>query len=376
MRIIIGNKMKYFTLFVILVVIAITGFLVMPNVTFAVNSDDQKYDYTIELICEIDRALENYRLDNGFYPTTEQGLYALTQKPLTDPIPQNYKRGVYMGGRWQRDPWKKPIIYRSYGLEGPIDIISCGPDGIEGTEDDITNHDEDYKKAKAEYDIKHPNEPFRHHRIKAVGDLPEDHDPTLVLRKGRTVTVVLNHYINGKNNFTAIIPNIIKDDIYDDSSQILLIPGGIEFKCAYRFSVEQDIVRININAIEMELWPRGGFAIGTTPLMGMLPTIMFTSPPRYFEPDVRAYRLFSENSYEEYLRPIEQLFISPAMNAELFFVFGSEDHTSLQGRVVFGKNASGDRTISIESGYEVELQVRKDILFWGPSDERKGSIIR
>ena len=367
---IIGNKMRDFALIVILVSAVIAGFLVMSSVSFAANSGDQKYAYTIELILEIDRALENYRLDNGFYPTTEQGLYALTHRPRTDPIPQNYKRGVYMGGRWERDSWRKPIIYRSHGLEGPIDIISCGPDGIEGTEDDITNHDEYYKKAKEDYDRQHPNEPFRHHRIKAIGDLPEDHDPTLVLRKGRTVTVISNHYINGKNHFTANIPSVIKDDIYDDTDQILLIPGGIELKCAYRFSVEQDIVKIFITAIEMKLWPPDSFPKEQMTLMGMLPTIMFTSPPRYISSDELIGRIFPDN-YKEYSRLVEQLFISPAMNAELVFVVESEDHASRHEKIIFGENASGDRTISIESGYEVELKVRKDILFFGPSNERK-----
>ena len=90
-------------------------------------------------IREIENALGLYYYHNGFYPTTIQGLEALVTKPTACPQPKNYPEGGYLK-RILIDPWGNPFIYRCPGEIGLIDIISCGPDGIEGTEDDITNH--------------------------------------------------------------------------------------------------------------------------------------------------------------------------------------------------------------------------------------------
>ena len=99
-------------------------------------------DIAVIQIVEIERTLEIYFKHNGFYPTTEQGLEALVTKPKTDPQPEDYPEGGYYK-KLPSDPWKNPFIYRNRGEEGAIDIISCGPDGKEGTEDDITNHNID-----------------------------------------------------------------------------------------------------------------------------------------------------------------------------------------------------------------------------------------
>jgi len=83
-------------------------------------------------------ALKLYEIDNGRYPTTEQGLAALLKKPTAPPIPNNWK-GPYIESE-PVDPWGKPYVYRHPGTHPPkdYDLYSLGPDGVE-SQDDITN---------------------------------------------------------------------------------------------------------------------------------------------------------------------------------------------------------------------------------------------
>jgi general secretion pathway protein G len=81
-----------------------------------------------------------YYNDNGFYPTSEQGLQALTQKPESNPEPNNYPRNGYIA-KMQKDPWGNDYLYLSpaeYG-EGDYEIISLGADGQEGGQDQSTD---------------------------------------------------------------------------------------------------------------------------------------------------------------------------------------------------------------------------------------------
>ena len=73
-------------------------------------------------------ALELYRLDNFSYPTTEQGLEALTTRPTSGPPAKNWKAGGYLD-RLPVDPWGKPYQYLSPGLHGSFDLYSFGSDG-------------------------------------------------------------------------------------------------------------------------------------------------------------------------------------------------------------------------------------------------------
>jgi general secretion pathway protein G len=87
------------------------------------------------------QALKLYRLDNGFYPTTEQGLGALTARPTTQPVPGNWKQGGYLE-RLPKDPWGSDYHYLSPGVKGEIDVFSLGSDrarGGEGNAADIGN---------------------------------------------------------------------------------------------------------------------------------------------------------------------------------------------------------------------------------------------
>jgi len=88
-------------------------------------------------------SLDLYSLDNGDYPTTEQGLEALRTQPTTPPIPENW-RGPYLKRGLPKDPWGRPYQYRSPGEfnKEDYDLYSFGPDGAEGGGDDITNWEE------------------------------------------------------------------------------------------------------------------------------------------------------------------------------------------------------------------------------------------
>lgn len=124
-----------FTLIEILVVILIIGVLaalVAPSVFQHVG--DSKSTAARSQIEMIGSALDAYRLDNDFYPTTDQGLAALRIAPTGDPPARNW-RGPYLKKDIPLDPWERPYLYRSPSVE-PIrwdyDLISYGRDGAEG----------------------------------------------------------------------------------------------------------------------------------------------------------------------------------------------------------------------------------------------------
>lgn len=128
-----------FTLLEIMVVIVILGLLaamVLPNVLGNKESADIKK--AVADIVALENALDMYKLDNSVYPTTEQGLEALVQKPTISPEPRNYRDGGYVK-RVPQDPWRNDYMLLSPGENGKIDIFSAGPDMQAGTEDDIGN---------------------------------------------------------------------------------------------------------------------------------------------------------------------------------------------------------------------------------------------
>lgn len=125
-----------FTLIEILVVIAVLAMLaalVAPNVFQHVGTaKDATARSQIELL---GAALDAYRLDNGRYPSTDQGLEALRVPPTTQPVPSNW-RGPYLRKDVPLDPWGVPYIYLSPGevnLNG-YDLVSLGADGEVGGE--------------------------------------------------------------------------------------------------------------------------------------------------------------------------------------------------------------------------------------------------
>ena len=125
-----------FTLIEIMVVITILGILaalIVPRVVG--RTDDARIAAARQDIASLRQALELYRLDNGAYPSTEQGLKALLSKPTIEPVPQNWKQGGYLERNTApKDPWGNEYKYVSPAQNGPYDILSYGADGKEGGE--------------------------------------------------------------------------------------------------------------------------------------------------------------------------------------------------------------------------------------------------
>lgn len=120
---------------VVIVVIAVLATLVAPNVFRHVGTaKDATARSQIEML---GAALDAYRLDNGRYPTTEQGLGALWQAPTSDPRPSNW-RGPYLRKDVPLDPWKAAYVYRAPGTQSGTgyDLLSYGADGKLGGEGD------------------------------------------------------------------------------------------------------------------------------------------------------------------------------------------------------------------------------------------------
>ena len=121
---------KGFTLIEVMVVMVILGILAAIIVPKIMNRPDQaRVVAASNDIRSIMSALKLYRLDNGQYPTTSQGLKALVQKPQTDPIPSNWHQYL---GRLPKDPWGNAYMYLSPGVHGRVDVWSYGADGKPG----------------------------------------------------------------------------------------------------------------------------------------------------------------------------------------------------------------------------------------------------
>jgi len=123
-----------FTLIEIMVVVVILGILaaiIIPRISDR-PEQARRTKATMD-IRSIETALSLFQMDNGFYPSTEQGLEALVEQPTTGQIPTNYKEGGYLK-KVPRDPWNSPYIYICPGAHGDYDLISYASDGEEGGE--------------------------------------------------------------------------------------------------------------------------------------------------------------------------------------------------------------------------------------------------
>ncbi|MFC5427306.1 type II secretion system major pseudopilin GspG [Paraburkholderia denitrificans] len=128
------RRSRGFTLIEIMVVITILGILaalIVPKIMS--RPDDARRVAARQDIGTIMQALKLYRLDNGRYPTGEQGLEALVKKPSTDPVPGNWKDGGYVE-RLPNDPWGNAYAYLNPGLHSEVDVFSYGADGKPGGE--------------------------------------------------------------------------------------------------------------------------------------------------------------------------------------------------------------------------------------------------
>ena len=126
-------------LLLVMVIIAVLAALVIPR--FAGRSEEARRTATqTQISSHFGTALDVYEADNGSYPTTAQGLEALRAKPTSAPEPRAW-RGPYLKSELPLDPWGNAYVYTAPGTHNRdgYDLWSFGPDGRDGTEDDITN---------------------------------------------------------------------------------------------------------------------------------------------------------------------------------------------------------------------------------------------
>lgn len=127
---------KGFTLIELMVVIVILGILaaiIAPRIVG--RTDEAKVTEAKVQIKNFETALKLYKLDNGFYPGTDQGLEALITKPEAGRVPANWREGGYLEKKKVPvDPWGSPYVYASPGANGEYDILSYGADAARGGE--------------------------------------------------------------------------------------------------------------------------------------------------------------------------------------------------------------------------------------------------
>jgi general secretion pathway protein G len=141
-----GKDDKGFTLIELMVVIVILGILAGLIVPRIMSRPDEARQAKARIQIEsLETTLKLYKLDNGNYPTTEQGLQALVEPPDVGEPAKRWREGGYLEkGKVPKDPWNNDYIYLSPGAKGDYDIISYGADGEpggDGKDRDITNWD-------------------------------------------------------------------------------------------------------------------------------------------------------------------------------------------------------------------------------------------
>jgi len=134
-----------FTLLEILIVITILGILASLVAVKLMDRPGEARALKAQMdIQTLETALKLYKLDNAFYPTTEQGLMGLVEQPTTGRIPTKWREGGYLEkGVLPKDPWGNDYLYLSPGVHNrDFDLWSYGADGEEGGEGeeaDVTN---------------------------------------------------------------------------------------------------------------------------------------------------------------------------------------------------------------------------------------------
>jgi general secretion pathway protein G len=125
---------------VVLIIIAGLAYIVGTNVIGRL--DEARKEQTKIQIKQVESALKLFKIDNGFYPETQQGLEALVVPPTTGRIPKRYSSDGYLeGGKVPLDQWGNEFIYVGPDQmhDGSFEIISPGPDGVYPSDEDISN---------------------------------------------------------------------------------------------------------------------------------------------------------------------------------------------------------------------------------------------
>jgi len=121
---------KGFSLIEIMVVVVILGILasiVVPKIIS--RPDEARAVKAKQDVLSIQNALDLYRLDNGFYPSTDQGIVALVEKPSSNPEPRDWKQ--YLKSL-PKDPWGRDYLFLNPGEHGEVDVFTLGADGQPG----------------------------------------------------------------------------------------------------------------------------------------------------------------------------------------------------------------------------------------------------
>lgn len=124
------QQQRGFTLIEVMVVIVILGVLaslVVPRIMS--RPDEARVVAAKQDIASLMQQLKLYKLDNRHYPSTQQGLRALVERPTTEPVPQNWK--PYLD-RLPEDPWGHPYQYLNPGIRGEVNVMSFGADNRSG----------------------------------------------------------------------------------------------------------------------------------------------------------------------------------------------------------------------------------------------------
>ena len=126
-----------FTLIELMVVIVILGILAGLIIPRIMGRPEEAKQLKAKIQIEsLETALKLYKLDNGMYPDTEQGLQALIEKPESGMLPKKWREGGYLEkGRLPKDPWGNEFVYLSPGVHDDYDITSFGADGVPGGDD-------------------------------------------------------------------------------------------------------------------------------------------------------------------------------------------------------------------------------------------------
>ncbi len=141
------SKQQGFTLIELMVVVVILAILAMIVAPMVMDRPDEaRIVKAKQDIASISSALNLYKLDNYRYPTTDQGLEALVQKPTSEPQPKHWRQYLK---NLPKDPWGNEYLYLSPGEHGDFDLYTLGADGQEGGEGvnaDIGNWNLDQQK--------------------------------------------------------------------------------------------------------------------------------------------------------------------------------------------------------------------------------------
>ncbi len=122
---------SFLELMVVVVILGILATYIAPR--FMGRAEDAKAVKAKVDIAALETSLKLYKLDNSNYPTTEQGIMALIEKPSTEPVPLNWKEKGYLAkAKIPKDPWGREYLYLCPGIHDDYDIISYGADAAPG----------------------------------------------------------------------------------------------------------------------------------------------------------------------------------------------------------------------------------------------------